>query len=126
MAALYNLCRLSRSRIEEAATAGVVPLLQDLIGRNTPLKQFALPILCDFAHASKTCRKMLWHHQVFDLYIDLLVDPFWNLSALESILSWYVTHFHLAQAYPFGWVSTSKPLPLSGCKTKLHGSKTPC
>lgn len=25
---------------------------------------------------------------MFDLYIGLLKDPFWSLSALESILSW--------------------------------------
>jgi hypothetical protein len=86
--ALYNLCRLSKSRQEEAALAGAVPLLQHLVQSNSPLKQFALPILCDFAHASKTCRKLLWQHKVFTLYIDLLKDPFWSLSALESILSW--------------------------------------
>lgn len=87
--ALYNLCRLSKSRQEEAALAGAVPLLQRLVQANSPLKQFALPILCDFAHASKTCRKLLWQHKIFALYIDLLEDPFWSLSALESILSWY-------------------------------------
>lgn len=86
--ALYNLCRLSKSRQEEAALAGAVPLLQHLVQSNSPLKQFALPILCDFAHASKTCRKLLWQHKVFALYIDLLKDPFWSLSALECILSW--------------------------------------
>lgn len=88
MNALYNLCRLSKSRQEEAALAGAVPALQSLVNGNSPLKQFALPIICDFAHASKTCRKVLWQHQIFHLYITLLKDPFWNLSALEAILAW--------------------------------------
>lgn len=86
--ALYNLCRLSKSRQEEAALAGAVPALQSLVNSNSPLKQFALPIICDFAHASKTCRKVLWQHKIFHLYINLLKDPFWNLAALEAILAW--------------------------------------
>lgn len=86
--ALYNLCRLSKSRQEEAAMSGAIPALQSLINANSPLKQFALPIICDFAHASKTCRKVLWHHNIFPLYVSLLRDSFWNLSALEAILAW--------------------------------------
>lgn len=68
--------------------AGAVPALRSLVNGNSPLKQFALPIICDFAHASKTCRKILWQHGIFQLYIILLRDPFWNLSALEAILAW--------------------------------------
>lgn len=86
--ALYNLCRLSKSRQEEAALAGAVPVLVTLVQGSSPLKQFALPILCDFAHASRTCRKILWQYKLFDLYISLLQDPFWSLLALESVLSW--------------------------------------
>lgn len=56
--ALFNLCRLSSVRQEEAAIAGAIPILQQIVSGSSPLKQFALPILCDFAHASKTCRKL--------------------------------------------------------------------
>lgn len=56
--ALFNLCRLSKIRQEEAAVAGAIPILQRVVQGSSPLKQFALPILCDFAHASKTCRRL--------------------------------------------------------------------
>lgn len=56
--ALFNLCRLSKVRQEEAAIAGAIPILQRVVSGSSPLKQFALPILCDFAHASKSCRKL--------------------------------------------------------------------
>lgn len=56
--ALFNLCRLSKVRQEEAAVAGAIPILQKIVKGSSPLKQFALPILCDFAHASKTSRRL--------------------------------------------------------------------
>jgi hypothetical protein len=55
---LFNLCRLSSERQAEAASAGAIPLLQRIVRDNSPLKQFALPILCDFAHAGKGTRKL--------------------------------------------------------------------
>ncbi|CAH7667955.1 hypothetical protein PPACK8108_LOCUS2400 [Phakopsora pachyrhizi] len=86
--ALYNLCRLSKPRQEEAALAGAIPILQRVVKSSSPLKQFALPILCDFAHTSKTCRKLLWQKDGFSFYLGLLRDPFWGITALESILAW--------------------------------------
>ena len=88
--ALYNLCRLSKSRQEEAASAGAIPALIDLSTSNSPLKQFALPILCDFAQTSKACRKLLWQNDGLQFYLGLLKDPFWSVSALESISAWLV------------------------------------
>jgi hypothetical protein len=41
----YNLCRLNKSRQEEAAQAGIIPCLKWVIKTSSPLKQFALPIL---------------------------------------------------------------------------------
>ncbi|GAA5906712.1 hypothetical protein JCM6882_003280 [Rhodosporidiobolus microsporus] len=85
---LFNLCRLSKTRQEEAAAAGAIPLLQQIVRDNSPLKQFALPILCDFAHAGKACRKLLWHHDGVTFYLHLLKDTFWVNPALEAILAW--------------------------------------
>ncbi|KAL8290145.1 hypothetical protein RQP46_003084 [Phenoliferia psychrophenolica] len=85
---LFNLCRLSKNRQEEAAVAGAIPILQRVVQGNSPLKQFALPILCDFAHASKTCRKILWQHDGLPFYLGLLKDPFWANPALDAIVSW--------------------------------------
>jgi hypothetical protein len=56
--ALFNLCRISKIRQEETAVAGAIPLLQRVVTSGSPLKQFALPMLCDFAQTSKACRKL--------------------------------------------------------------------
>jgi hypothetical protein len=87
---LYNLCRLNKSRQEEAAQAGLIPSLKRVVEARSPLKQFALPILCDLASAGKSCRKMLWQYDGLALYMRLLVDdPYFQVSAIEAILSWY-------------------------------------
>ncbi|GAA5991926.1 hypothetical protein JCM10908_002274 [Rhodotorula pacifica] len=86
--ALFNLCRLSMTRQDVAATAGVIPLLQKIVLDNSPLKQFALPILCDFAHASRVCRRRLWAHDGIAFYLRLLKDAFWVNPALEAIAAW--------------------------------------
>lgn len=85
---LYNLCRLNKSRQEEAAQAGIIPSLKRVIESRSPLKQFALPILCDLASAGKGCRKMLWQQDGLSLYMKLLADPYFQVSALEAILAW--------------------------------------
>ncbi|KAG5646503.1 hypothetical protein DXG03_003268 [Asterophora parasitica] len=84
----YNLCRLNKSRQEEAAQAGILPCLKRVIETSSPLKQFALPILCDLASAGKSCRTFLWQHDGLAMYLKLLEDPYFQVSALESILSW--------------------------------------
>jgi hypothetical protein len=56
------MCRLSKARQEEAATVGIIPLLKKVITQKSPLKQFALPILCDLANAGKASRRSLWHN----------------------------------------------------------------
>ncbi|KAF8955254.1 hypothetical protein BDZ97DRAFT_1674389 [Flammula alnicola] len=84
----YNLCRLNKSRQEEAAQAGIIPCLKRVIETSSPLKQFALPILCDLASAGKSCRTLLWQHDGLTMYVKLLDDPYFQISALESILSW--------------------------------------
>lgn len=86
--AMYNLCRLNKSRQEEAAQAGIIPQLLRVARTSSPLKQFALPILCDFAHAGKATRKMFWQHNGLAFYLKLLEDPYWQVSALESVLVW--------------------------------------
>ncbi|KDR82414.1 hypothetical protein GALMADRAFT_220413 [Galerina marginata CBS 339.88] len=84
----YNLCRLNKSRQEEAAQAGIIPCLKRVIETSSPLKQFALPILCDLASAGKSCRTLLWQHEGLTMYVKLLDDPYFQVTALESTLSW--------------------------------------
>jgi len=84
----YNLCRLNKTRQEEAAQAGIIPCLKRVINTSSPLKQFALPILCDLAGAGKSCRTLLWQHDGLGMYLKLLDDPYFQVSALEAIVSW--------------------------------------
>ena len=59
---IYSMTRLSKSRQEEAASSGIIPLLRRVIQHESPLKQFALPILCDIANAGKVSRRLLWQN----------------------------------------------------------------
>jgi hypothetical protein len=85
---MYNLCRLSKSRQEEAAMNGIIPVLQNIVKTERPLKEFALPILCDMAHSGKRCRRLLWQNDGLEFYISLLLDPYWQVTALDAIFVW--------------------------------------
>lgn len=54
--ALHNLCKINKRRQEQAAECGIIPHLMRFIRINSSLKQFALPLLCDMAHASRITR----------------------------------------------------------------------
>ena len=100
--ALYLLCQISRSRQEEAALHGVLPLLQEIIRQRSPLKEFALPIVCDIAKASKVARVQLKKQAAVEFYLDLLATPYWQEKALDALLVWlqdeaaYVNRFMVA------------------------------
>ena len=85
---MYNLCRLSKARQEDAALSGVVPLLQRVVQTERPLKEFALPILCDMAHSGKVGRKVLWQNKGLHFYVGLLADQYWAVTALDAIFVW--------------------------------------
>lgn len=90
---MYNLCRLSNDRQEEAAIAGIIPVLQETITADLPLKEFALPILCDMAHSGKACRKKLWQHHGLETYLKLTSDQYWQVKAYEAIATWLQEEF---------------------------------
>ncbi|KAI9653493.1 MAG: hypothetical protein M1829_001286 [Trizodia sp. TS-e1964] len=85
---MYNLCRLSKARQENAALYGIVPLLQRIVQTERPLKEFALPILCDMAHSGKFARRTLWRNNGLPFYVSLLSDPYWQVTALDAIFVW--------------------------------------
>lgn len=62
MFAIYNLCKVNKERQEQAARAGLVPHAQLLASMDGPLRQLAVPILCDLAHAGRDARAELWRH----------------------------------------------------------------
>ncbi|EPQ62400.1 Bgt-1818 [Blumeria graminis f. sp. tritici] len=85
---MYNLCRLSKVRQEDAAINGIIPLLQRIMKTDRPPKEFALPILCDLAHSGKVCRKYLWQNKGLQFYVSLLEDQYWQVTALDAIFFW--------------------------------------
>jgi hypothetical protein len=85
---MYNLCRHNKSRQEEAALSDVIPLLKDVVQQGGPLKEFALPILCELAHSGKVARKMLWDAKGLAFYISMLSDRNWQVTALDAIFVW--------------------------------------
>lgn len=83
---------MHRGRLEQAATTGVIPHLLFIVRSQDPLKQFALPILCDLAHGGQVCRDRLWTCDGLGFYFGLLGDgtnEYWQLNAMEAILAWY-------------------------------------
>ncbi|KAH9828404.1 cytokinesis protein sepH-like [Teratosphaeria destructans] len=85
---MFNLCRLSKARQEDAALSGLIPLLQRIVQTDRPLKEFALPILCDMAHSGKVGRKVLWQNKGLAFYVSLLADQYWAVTALDAIFVW--------------------------------------
>ncbi|KAJ3681199.1 hypothetical protein LUZ60_015688 [Juncus effusus] len=83
--ALFNLCKINKRRQEQAAENGIIPHLMNFIISDSPLKQYALPLLCDMAHASRNSREQLRAHGGLDVYLSLLEDEAWAGAALDSI-----------------------------------------
>ena len=85
---IYNLCRLNKSRQEDAALNGIIPVLQRIMKTERPLKEFTYPIMCDMAHSGKVGRRELWRNKGLPFYISLLADQYWQVSALDAIFIW--------------------------------------
>ncbi|KAF7809359.1 MAP3K epsilon protein kinase 1 isoform X1 [Senna tora] len=76
---------INKRRQEQAAENGIIPHLMQFITSNSPLKQYALPLLCDMAHASRNSREQLRAHGGLDVYLNLLEDEIWSVTALDSV-----------------------------------------
>lgn len=84
--ALFNLCKINKRRQEQAAENGIIPHLMHFIESDSPLKQYALHLLYDMAHASRNAREQLRAHDGLDVYLSLLKDQVWSMTALDSII----------------------------------------
>lgn len=83
--ALFNLCKINKRRQEQAAENGIIPHLLHFVMSDSHLKQCALPLLCDMAHASRNSREQLRAHGGLDVYLRLLDDELWSVTALDSL-----------------------------------------
>lgn len=86
ISALFNLCKINKRRQEHAAENGIISHLMLFIMSDSPLKQYALLLLCDMmAHASQNSREQLRAQGGLYFYLSLLDDEYWSVIALDSI-----------------------------------------
>lgn len=88
-AILYNYCYLNHSKEIELVKLGILPYLRDLSKINLPFRQFILPIICEMVYCDNYVRSNLIKFDILDVYLNLLVDPYWQANSLDSILHWY-------------------------------------
>lgn len=67
---------------------GLIPHLKKVIADGSHLKQFALPIIFDLAHASAASRAELWKNDCVSFYLDQLKENNWQTFALGSLSMW--------------------------------------
>jgi hypothetical protein len=82
--ALYYLTKINRMRQEAAAVAGVLPHLTRIITEKHPLAQFAIPMACDLAHASRRAQVELSRGNAIALYLSILADPDLRTDGVED------------------------------------------
>ena len=85
---MFNICRIDKKRQEHAAVLGIVPQLKKIINENSPLRQFALPMLFDLAHTSNITRSELMKHDCVPFFLDFLIENYWQSFALNSLSTW--------------------------------------
>jgi len=86
---LFNLCRKNRIRQELAVNSGLVAFLLFVVKNNKPLKEFAVPLICELATtsvASTITKASLFENRVVEFYLELLRDKSsFVTDALEAI-----------------------------------------
>lgn len=96
--ALHNLCAVNKERQEQAAVAGLIPVLVQIICGTLTREahslthssaKLAVPLLCDMASASRRTRELLEKYGALDTYVRLIsIDSGWTLEALNAVGSW--------------------------------------
>jgi cell division control protein CDC15 len=85
---LYNCCYLNHHREHQLVELGAVPYLKSLAQTNLPFRQFVLPILCELVYCDNSVRQVLKQQDILTLYFNLLLDPYWQSNAMDSIIVW--------------------------------------
>ena len=83
---LFNMCKIKKSRMEQAANSGLVPHLI-VLGDLVAVRQMVLQIMCDLASAPKAL-PYLWSNNYVDVYLDLMEDQYWATFSLNSLAIW--------------------------------------
>ena len=86
---LYNSLALNHRRESEFVNLGGLPYLKTLSIINLPFRQFILPIICEFVHCDASVVNELKKNDIVKIYYNLLLDPYWQSNALDSLHCWY-------------------------------------
>lgn len=108
--AIHNLCKVSKDRQSEAASAGVTQALTKLYSAQpgpggtrsraaapkTPeavetalkIRGLCISLLTALVHSNSKTRAELWQCQGLELFVDLLSEPEWQRQALEALAVW--------------------------------------
>ena len=86
---MYYLTQIKSSRQEQAGLNGIVPDLKRFIESDSPLKQFAYPILFQLAKTSKRVRTELKKQEMVGFYLNVVrQELYWRSAAIECLAIW--------------------------------------
>ncbi|KAG7665927.1 CDC15 [[Candida] subhashii] len=86
---IYNCISLNQIRAGEIVELGAVPYLKSLSIINLPFRQFILPLVCEFVYCDSKVRSELRKNDILSIYFNLILDPYWQSNALDSIRQWH-------------------------------------
>ena len=86
---MYYLTQIKASRQEQAGLNGIVPDLKRFIANDSPLKQFAYPILFQLAKTSRRVRCELKKQEMVGFYLHVVrQELYWRSAAIECLAIW--------------------------------------
>ena len=86
---MYYLTQIKASRQEQAGLNGIVPDLKRFIDSDSPLKQFAYPILFQLAKTSRRVRVELKKQEMVSFYLNVVrTELYWRSAAIECLAIW--------------------------------------
>lgn len=68
-----------------------IVVLSRCVLKQSMLKQFALQMACDFAHASSVVRSLMWDEGLLDFYLSVMRSPqdrHWHVTIFGSLCAW--------------------------------------
>ncbi|EMG50749.1 sepH Cytokinesis protein sepH [Candida maltosa Xu316] len=86
---VYNVLTLNYEKESEFINLGGLPYLKNLSMIDLPFRQFILPVICEFVHGNTKIRNELKKQGIVNIYLNLLLDTYWQSNALDSIYLWY-------------------------------------
>ncbi|CAK9435780.1 uncharacterized protein LODBEIA_P04690 [Lodderomyces beijingensis] len=85
---IYNCLSLNNAREAEFLDLGTLPFLKTLSQMDLPFRQFLLPIMCEIVYCDSRVRAKMKRFDILGVYYNLVLDPYWQSNALESLHHW--------------------------------------